>query len=636
MSNAQIKPDTPVETTALDQDAAIGAILAAATRADSLQDFLAAALGTVAAASGSTFAILEAPEGSTVIQLEHDCGSSNPDFWRAPLRELLSDAIAENQAQIRLFQGKATGVCIGLFALPIFGGGGALTLTAPCKDESFAHRLAERLEALAALVSVTASSLNDQPHRAATASVSAAADSAAQGLRRSADYESAAELAITITNKLASREGFEQVALGRVRGKHVKLLAISGQDHIEKKSESVEVLEQAMHECLDLGRAVAHQAEPWLAPPSEEGAPPTEVPLPTGRLHQHWHESAGRVPVATILLGEPSAPTAVLTVRRTPSAALGPEELDGLEKMVSPFAAALPVIERASQGLIQHATSSLLQAPLHFFSRHSIGKKLVLLAFAALAAWSWFGRLEYRVTTTSSLEPLFARTIGMPVDAQLTSAPLAPGARVLKGSILAAFDTRGLVLEQNRLESELSILSVQENQAVADGNPIDVQLGQASASELQANLALVRHQIELATIRAPFDGVLVEGDLRERIGDSFVRGEPLFRVADTSSFRLKLWIEEQDIDVLSKNQTGSFSAFARPETEFPLTVTRIAPSAEKHNDVNTFQVEAEVELTEDWARSGMQGIARVDIGQRRPLWIWLHGVVEGMRMRSWL
>lgn len=603
---------------------AVEALLDAGQSATSLRGFLAECARILCATNDGLCCLIELQQADVVAQVDFTAEGQQLTFWKTPLKELMDDCISAGAEQVQRFAGNKTGAGMALFALPLrtIRGSGSVALALPCRDEYQALAQIERLDALVTLIAITVESVIAAPHKPANTD----SDAAAQAVRRAADFTSNIQLAMTVTNKLASRDGFEQVALGRVTGKRIKLLAVSGLDHIDRKSETIERIEQAMLESLDMGTPLVAQA-------AQSG---TETPLPSGRLHQDWHQASHGAPVASLPLADGSGTVAVLSIVRSPKAPFNAEELLAIDKLVAPFGAALPVVERATQGLAQHFAQSLIAAPLQFFSRHQIGRRLTLLSLAAVLLWSWFGSLPYRVTATSQLAPRSVRAVGAPVDAPLASAPFAPGMRVSAGDVLATFDTSALQLEAKRLRSEIGIKAVEANLAIAEGNPVDVQLAQASLTELQANLDIVQFQIQMATIVAPMDGLVIEGDLRERIGDHFSKGEPLFRVAADDGYALELFIDEADIDQIVLQQAGHFAAFARPEVEFPITVTRVSPAAEKHQDQNAFRVEAEVVVDKPWARTGMQGVARVDIGRRRPLWIWTHQLIDHMRLKSWL
>ena len=438
--------------------------------------------------------------------------------------------------------------------------------------------------------------------------------------------ETGDELAITVANRLTTKEGIEQTALARVKGKRLTILAISGLDHVERKSAGVERLEAAMRECLDYDAPVAAQAEAWDGDAPEAGS-----------LHDAWHTAVGGQPVLSVPLKDAGGATlAILSVRRSPACPWTAEEIEKLTAMVAPFAGALPVLEAAGRSLAAHAAASLWTAPRALLSRRGLVRGALLALCCAGLAWGWLGSMTWRITATSSVRPLAARWVGAPLEARLVEAPHGPGDLVEEGALLARFDASGLELEAGQLEAELAILVLEQGAAIAGGDAVATRLAEAAVAEKQARLDLVRHRISLASVLAPHAGRLVEGDLRERVGDSFQEGASLFRLADTSGHGLVLHVPEADIEDLAVGQTGSFAPFARPELEFPFEVTRIAPSATSVDGANGFAVEARVDLDQDWVRSGMEGIGRVEVGPRRPLWIALHGVVDNLRLRSWL
>ncbi len=58
-----------------------------------------------------------------------------------------------------------------------------------------------------------------------------------------------------------------------------------------------------------------------------------------------------------------------------------------------------------------------------------------------------------------------------------------------------------------------------------------MRIADALALQAQARLDLVQYRLENATVKAAFDGIVVEGDLRERIAAPVKQGDALFKVA---------------------------------------------------------------------------------------------------------
>ena len=50
---------------------------------------------------------------------------------------------------------------------------------------------------------------------------------------------------------------------------------------------------------------------------------------------------------------------------------------------------------------------------------------------------------------------------------------------------------------------------------------------------------------------------------------------------------------------------------------------------------NYFRVEAVLEEPSEALRPGMAGIAKIDAGRRRLLWIWTHEMLDWLRLSTW-
>ena len=81
--------------------------------------------------------------------------------------------------------------------------------------------------------------------------------------------------------------------------------------------------------------------------------------------------------------------------------------------------------------------------------------------------------------------------------------------------------------------------------------------------------------------------------------------------------------------------TGSIATKARPNQRFPLEVERVVPMAHAEEGKNTFQVYARLRGSAGWMRPGMEGLAKLDVGDRTLLWIGSPRIVDTLRMWLW-
>jgi multidrug efflux pump subunit AcrA (membrane-fusion protein) len=130
-------------------------------------------------------------------------------------------------------------------------------------------------------------------------------------------------------------------------------------------------------------------------------------------------------------------------------------------------------------------------------------------------------------------------------------------------------------------------------------------------------------------------GIIVSGDLSQQLGSPVQKGQLLFEVAPLHDYRVVLQVEERDIDLLSVGQSGRLMLTALAGQEIPLKITQISPVTEVVEGSNRFRVEASLEAGEEMLRPGMKGIARLDTGEDRIVWVWLRGLVEWSRLTLW-
>ena len=81
---------------------------------------------------------------------------------------------------------------------------------------------------------------------------------------------------------------------------------------------------------------------------------------------------------------------------------------------------------------------------------------------------------------------------------------------------------------------------------------------------MDARLALLDAQLARSRMLAPFDGVVMEGDLSQTLGAAVERGQRLFQLAPLDEQRIIVEVDERDVAALRPGQAGELrlTAFA--------------------------------------------------------------------------
>lgn len=598
-----------------------------ADEAGSRASFLRRALAVIATALHAPHATLYAQSQMDVVEETFTAEGSDPSFWKPALEGVLDAALSARAVAGRIFRARESGLLVAAIAARIDSEpgqpSGAIAAVVPCSGPDHGRELQLTLESAAHFLSARIARFALESSRLdPRTELRMAVD-----LGRVSTFSSPRELAFAITNNLRNVTSADQVALGLARNGRVEVLSISGYDEIKAQSESVRALGAAMEECLDAGAPIAWQRE---GPTAEDSG------RVDWKLHRRWSEVSAGSAVASFPIGPVAGAMLVVSVRRMGSG-FRPDEIDSMRRMVEPFAGAFGLVERASRSLREHLRDAAGDAGRWLREPGKIARRALVVAGAAAALWFFFGPMPYTVTATAEVVPAQMQTLGAPFEGVLESAPVVAGDVVGKGDVLATFRTGELRLERERLEAALDVQRFTAGQAVSDrAAPVEVRLARAQMDLLRSQIALLDRRIEASTIRAPFDGLVVSGDLRDRIGQSLPLGEPLFEIADGDRYRLRIRVPERAVDDVRAGQAGSFSTQARPDESEPFVLDRVAPAAEVVDGANVYVAEAEVELDAPWMRPGMEGVGSIDAGTRVTWWVLLHRLTDWLRLQFYL
>lgn len=434
--------------------------------------------------------------------------------------------------------------------------------------------------------------------------------------------------AIALVNTLAQVLDAEQVLLAwRGAAGSLATVAISHRERFDRYAHPVVLSEDALEEALHhdggvlvvAGTAPEHLVQtPAHALLLEELGPRHLLTLPLAR-----HDGA---PVAALLLvfkGEhaPPEPAAVARLQQALAAQL--PWLQTLQQQAQPWAARLLAHTR------ERAT--------RWLGPGRLGLKISSMLLALALLYSVFASWEHRVSAGAQLATDSMRVLGAMFDGRVEEARVTAGDSVSEGQLLARLDTRELRQQESDAAAELKRHVAEADKARAAGALADLEVSTARAAQAQSRLARVGEQIAQAEARAPFAGVVVEGERQELQGAPVRKGDKLYRVARVEGLYATLQVGERDAARVKLGATGELVLLARPDERMALKVVSVVPVAQtKGTEGNHFLVRAEITGTPAaWWRPGMSGNARIDAGSEPVIWILTHRIVDTMRLWLW-
>jgi RND family efflux transporter MFP subunit len=263
--------------------------------------------------------------------------------------------------------------------------------------------------------------------------------------------------------------------------------------------------------------------------------------------------------------------------------------------------------------------------------------KLSVFVTASVAVFFSLATGPYMITADASLEGQVQRAVTAAMQGYVVEARARAGDIVRKGDLLASLDDRDLRLEQQRLVSQRAQVESERRVAVAEGNRARARILEAQGAQIMAQAALVEEQIARTRMLAPFDGVVVKGDLSQSLGAAVERGNVLFELAPLESYRVIMKVDERDITQVTPGQQGRLALASMPNEPLAMTVEKITPVSVFDQGRNYFRVEARAVGAVDQLRPGMEGVGKIEVDERKLIWIWTHKLMHWLRMwvSSW-
>lgn len=604
-----------------------------AAKTASKAHFMGEVLRYVTRFFSSPYAALHVQFGPEVLQDDFHVGSTHPNFWKASVQGFMTHSLGARRPQVKLLKAKRSDARAAFISAPTFDETGstigslALVL-APVRQEDLPYRIAT-LEAMLGLAGacLTRFGAIGANQAVSPVSVSPGRATAVAGLSRFGDATSAVAVAFAITNELRNRFGFEQVALGMVSGQRVRLLSVSGLDHVNERSPGVRDLVGAMEECLDANEPISYPTAGTTAVCHGRSA---------YRLHQQWHAATQGDAVASVPVSVAGRTVAILSLRHRVEQIFAREPLLNVRVLVEQYAPALLLARRASRSLPGHVRDCVCGATEVFTRPGRWGKKVVAGIALVGSAWFLFGSLSYRPTVPCRAVPSEVRHLAAPFEGTLATAEVVDGDSVRRGQVLCTFDQRDTEQKIAELSAELAVLEHEDNRAMAKGQPVESQVARAKQELTRSRLAIARRRAEQAVLRAPFDGLVVAGDLRKSIGRVLSKGDPLYDVAPAGGQRLELAVPQRIASEVKKGMQGVFISYARPEDAHVFQITHLRSSTADYDGKSVYIAEAALLRGSAWLRPGMEGAAKIHVGRRAAWWVTLHGVIDWLRLRFWL
>jgi multidrug efflux pump subunit AcrA (membrane-fusion protein) len=453
--------------------------------------------------------------------------------------------------------------------------------------------------------------------------------------------------AMNLCNELATRTGSSRVSLGWIKGERIRVKSLSHTEEFDKRQELIIELERAMEECFDQEEVV--QFEP-------DGTSSNNVT----REHQALSRSQGNNTVISLPLRRQDEIIGVLTLEFPPGQKLGPQAATGLAVAADLLAPQLYDRFQNDRWLITKTGISIRETTKKAIGPKYMLAKLISVAVIALVAFCVFYKPMYRVNAPFSLAANERRFVSAPFDGYIRKVDKFPGDKVKVGDVLFELDTYSLQMELASAMERRNVADRKRMEALNDKEAreglkpprvAEAKIAEAEAASADADAKVIQDKINRAVVKATINGVVLDGDLRDKIGAQVRLGDQLMTIGQANNLRGELRVTERDIQDVRKafntnGGIGDLAVTSAPTDVVPFKIERIVPTTEVKDGESFYRVFVQFDpASPKWSAKaahevgtwfqGMEGQARIEAGHERLAWIYSHRFTDWAKLHLW-
>jgi RND family efflux transporter MFP subunit len=428
--------------------------------------------------------------------------------------------------------------------------------------------------------------------------------------------------ALETVNRLADRFKCERVSLGMRHGMSIQLLALSHVIRFDPRTQLVRRIEAAMEESADQSATIVKPNDP------------DRVRVVT-RSHEELLKQDGCGASCTVLLPGQRGYVGALVFERKSDVPFDKEIVSECESLAKLIGHILEMRQRDEQHFFLKANEALRDFTAAVMGPTRLKLKIFALCALLLLGISSLFNGEHRITAPASIQGAIRHMLVAPQQGYVKHAEARAGDQVMKGQLIAQLDDSDLKLELRKWQGEKNKLQKVYQEALALRDRTKLSVARAQIEQVDAELQLVEGKLARTRLESPIDGLVVSGDFSQSLGALVETGQVLFEVTPLDSYLVVLEVDEFDVASLEEGKSGQLIIAALPQSTIPVTVSKVVPVAVADDGRNYFRVEATLDEPTELLRPGMEGVAKIDMGQRKLIWIWTHSLLDRLRLWIW-
>ena len=328
------------------------------------------------------------------------------------------------------------------------------------------------------------------------------------------------EAANRLCNELETELAAMRVTLGWRKKGLMELIATNHGGRIRNDTETAGALGRAMDE--------AAEQDCEVGVPSIKGA---EI----NRQHKAFSEAHANCQVVSLPLRKDGEVHGSVTVEYAQeSSGITQERVDALRVVLDLVSPQLVNLYQKSGWVGARAWRSVRRRFASLLGYRHTGWKLAGLIVIFTFVLSCVIPITHTVNAPFLLRTKASADLTAPFSGYIDTVNANVGDTVKKGQLLVTLDQRELLMQQTELKAERDRSLSDSRRYEAEGDLSQMKLSQLAIEQADAKLTVLDYRLDRTEICAPFDGVIVEGDLKERLSSPTQVGEILMRIVEIS------------------------------------------------------------------------------------------------------
>lgn len=215
----------------------------------------------------------------------------------------------------------------------------------------------------------------------------------------------------------------------------------------------------------------------------------------------------------------------------------------------------------------------------------------------------------------AAVDPWLVADVPAEVAGRVSAVKVEPGSLVKTGDPLVLLDAEIAASDHRRAEAKLAEMQrlLAEAEKLGQSRVVSrtqVEAVRAETRQADAEEDATRARLEDHTIRAPFDGSVVERLVQ--VGEAVNVNQPVVRMVDTSRLRVVFYVNERDVASFPAGSEVRLRLPASPGAVFKVPIVHVAPASDE--ETRLFRVEGKLTNADLSLRGGLTGEITAKVG----------------------